>query len=148
MDNGLPFYIVLQKPTIGVLFGLQKGSGSQYEVVQAQIAIADNDLHFNLLVDVRAKSEKYNEPVFKSPFVQGPPLNQFIYIDIGSIAGQIGGWIRRLKIPLVGITLQMIADVKANPKLVLETHVPGTGKDGGPNCATVKPFGGWKVREI
>jgi len=22
----------------------------------------------------------------------------------------------------------------------------GTGKDGGPNCATVKPFGGWKLR--
>jgi len=29
----------------------------------------------------------------------------------------------------------------------METHVPGTGKDGGSNCATVKPFGGWHLKK-
>jgi len=29
----------------------------------------------------------------------------------------------------------------------METSIPGTGKDGGPNCATVKPFNGWKIIE-
>jgi hypothetical protein len=28
---------------------------------------------------------------------------------------------------------------------LLETRVPGTGKDGSPSCATVKPFPGWNV---
>ena len=28
---------------------------------------------------------------------------------------------------------------------VLEARVPGTGKDGGPSCATVKPVDGWKL---
>jgi hypothetical protein len=27
-----------------------------------------------------------------------------------------------------------------------DARVPGKGKDGGPNCGTVKPFDGWKVR--
>jgi Family of unknown function (DUF5990) len=30
---------------------------------------------------------------------------------------------------------------------ILETKVPGTGRDGGPNCATVKPFEGWNQIE-
>jgi len=28
---------------------------------------------------------------------------------------------------------------------VLEACVPGTGRDGGPACATVKDFDGWKA---
>ena len=28
---------------------------------------------------------------------------------------------------------------------ILEARVPGTGKDNGPNCATVKPFAGWHI---
>ncbi len=30
---------------------------------------------------------------------------------------------------------------------LLEAHLPGTGKDGGERCATVKPTDGWKVRK-
>jgi hypothetical protein len=48
---------------------------------------------------------------------------------------------------LTGITWDIIDQVTADPKMILETTVPGTGKDGGPNCATVKPFDGWKVRK-
>ena len=47
-------------------------------------------------------------------------------------------WNRRLKIPLVGITQSQIDEILITQG-VLETSVPGTGKDGGPNCATVKP---------
>jgi hypothetical protein len=35
----------------------------------------------------------------------------------------------------------------ANPQLLFEAIVPGTGKDGGPNCATVKPFAGWRLKK-
>ena len=145
MNNHLSLHIVLEKPPPNVHFGLQKGSGSKYETVQTQKAGLE-DLHFNLVIALKARSEKYSEPVFAGPFVQGTPLNQFIYIDIGSYAGQADGWSRRLKIPLTGITWEMINEAQTDTKFVLETRVPGTGKDGGPNCATVKPFGGWKIK--
>jgi uncharacterized protein DUF5990 len=38
-----------------------------------------------------------------------------------------------------------IKQIIADSSLVLQTKVPGTGKDGGPNCATVKPFSGWHL---
>jgi hypothetical protein len=64
-----------------------------------------------------------------------------VYVDIGTCAGQADScWSRRLKVPLEGIPAKMIR--KGG---VLEARVPGTGRDGGPNCATVKDFEGWKV---
>ena len=70
---------------------------------------------------------------------------RFVYINIGQSAGQIDTPSnRRRKIPLTGITQSQIDEIpKTNG--VLETSVPGTGKDGGPNCATIKPFSGWSV---
>jgi hypothetical protein len=50
-----------------------------------------------------------------------------------------------LKIPLAGITWMMLGEALADAQMVLETRVPGTGRDGSPSCATVKPFDGWKV---
>jgi hypothetical protein len=99
-----------------------------------------------LTIQIKDGRQKKDFPQFSGPFVQGKPSNQFIYVDIGEFAGQIGRWSRRLKIPLTGITWQMVDQVSTNSKIVLETCIPGTGKDGGPNCATVKPFDGWKVR--
>ena len=78
--------------------------------------------------------------------MQGPVGERFVYIDIGTCAGQIdSNWSRRLKIPLRGITWNMIQQLETNAHSFLETHVPGVGRDGGPNCATVKPFDGWKL---
>ena len=82
---------------------------------------------------------------FLGPFVQGPPAERFIYIDIGTYAGQTETpWSRRLKVPLRGITSDMIDRVLADAQSLLEIRVPGTGKDGSPTCATVKPFPGWR----
>jgi len=39
----------------------------------------------------------------------------------------------------------MIETVADAPKQILLATIPGTGKDGGPSCATVKPIDGWKV---
>jgi hypothetical protein len=73
-------------------------------------------------------------------FVQGPRRQRFVYVNIGTYAGQADScWSRRLKIPLDGIPAKLIGAGG-----VLEAHVPGTGRDGGPNCATVKDFEGWK----
>lgn len=70
------------------------------------------------------------------------------YIDIGTYAGNAASeWGRRLKVPLRDIAPGAIEKVMEDSKLVLETRVPGTGRDGGPNCATVKPFDGWGVEK-
>ena len=140
----LSLHIILQTPPPGVHFGLQKGSGSKYETVQIQRSVGDN-LHFYLTITIKGERLKDIQPKFGSPFVQGSRADNFIYIDIGTYAGQVSLWGRRLKIPLSGITWEVIDKIQSGPKLILETHVPGTAKDGSPNCATVKPFDGWKA---
>lgn len=133
------------RPTPDVVFGLQKGSGGNYESVQKQISISE-DLTFKFTVKVKGDREKDSFPRFSGSFVQGPAAGQFVYIDIGTYAGQHDSiWSRRLKIPLTGFTWNDIDSFSGNS--VFEAIVPGTGKDGGPNCATVKPFGGWHLNQ-
>ena len=144
MDQELTFRIVLESPPPGVDYGLQKGGGNNYEVTQKQRS-KTGDLQFEF--SARVKEGKDGSPVFLGPFVQGPPQERFVYLDIGTYAGQTDTpWSRRLKIPLRGITWDLVKQ-SSKPSHVLETHVPGTGKDGSPSCATVKPFAGWKVRK-
>jgi Family of unknown function (DUF5990) len=143
VQREVTFRVVLQAPPAGVDFGLQMGRGSAYETVQKQRS-RGQDLYFEFSVAVTAAT-KMAAPDFRGPVVQGPPGQRFVYIDIGTYAGQTDTpWSRRLKIPLVGITSDMIDRVNT-ARTVLETRVPGTGRDGGPACATVKPFDGWKL---
>jgi hypothetical protein len=144
MEQELAFRIILEKPPVGVDFALQKGKGGNYEVIQKQRS-GTRDLLFEFTARAVA-GNKGAEPNLLGPFVQGPSGARFVYLDIGNAAGQFdSAWSRRLKIPLTGITAEILNRIEKDPKLILETHVPGTGKDGGPNCATVKPFAGWKL---
>ena len=143
MERELNLRIVLEKPTAGVDFGLQKGRGNDYETIQTQTS-KGQDLHFDFTVRAKAGASDTG-PNFLGPFVQGPRGERFVYIDIGTYAGQTEtGWSRRLKIPLRGITWKMIDEV-IEGKSLLETRVAGKGKDGSPSCATPKPFSGWKL---
>lgn len=140
MEQELKFRIVLESPPTGIDFGLQKGAGRDYEVTQKQRS-KTGDLQFEFTA--RVKEGKDGSPVLLGPFVQGPPQERFVYIDIGQYAGQADScWIRRLKIPLRGIPWDV---VKRATRATLEAHVKGTAKDGSPTCATVKPFEGWNV---
>ena len=148
MEAEVTLQVVLIKPTKDVDFGLQKGSGNEYETIQKQRSNGQ-DLFFKFQVKIKGQSKKDLLPKFSGHFVQGPANNKFIYIDIGTYAGQTNtGWSRRLKIPLTGIGWNDIDKLISNPGFILETIVPGTGRDGGPNCATVKPFDGWHVKQL
>lgn len=141
MARGLTLRIIVEQPPSGVDFALQKGTGNNYEVVQKQRSNG-NDLAFEFQPSIR-QSTSDSMAAIAGPFVQGPARQRFVYVDIGIYAGQADScWSRRLKIPLEGIPAKMIRTGG-----VLETRVPGTGRDGGPNCATVKEFEGWKVVE-
>ena len=143
MNQEITLKIVLENPPGGVDFGLQKGSGSKYETIQIQRS-GDKNVEFEFPITV--KLNKDGLPNFLGEFVQGPPNQRFIYIDIGTAAGQKQtSWSRRLKVPLTGINLNTIEVLASSINKILKTTIPGTGKDNGPNCATVKPFDGWKL---
>ena len=122
--------------------GVQEGHGNDYKTVQKQ-RYTKQDLRFEFLI--RVNEGKNGQPNFLGSFAQGPANNRFIYLDIGTYAGQSNTpWGRRLKIPLAGITWPMIQQA-SDASLVIEVRVPGTGRDGGPTCGTVKQFSGWML---
>jgi hypothetical protein len=143
MADEIQARILLTGPSAVVDYGLQKGKGTNYETVLTQSG-GKSDLRFDF--NIKVKQGVVNHYSFTGPLVQGPANGKFLYIDIGTYAGQKNSvWGRRLKIPLTGITNKMIETLLSQPDKVMEVVVPGTGKDGGPNCGTVKPFGGWKI---
>src|SRR4051812_30733177 len=98
MDQAIELRIILESPTTGVDFGLQKGKGSDYQTVQIQRSAGSN-LLFEF--PVTAKLDEGSGPVFTGPFAQGSPQDRFVYLDIGTYAGQKdSAFGRRLKIPL------------------------------------------------
>jgi hypothetical protein len=141
MHQEIKLRIVLYNPYPDVVYGIQKGKGNTYETVQKQKFVS-GDLIFEIAV--QAKLEKNNSFNFLGPFTQGNPMERFIYVDIGTTAGQTdSSWSRRLKIPLLGIAHHLTPDLDTIN--VFQTHVAGRGKDGTPNCGTVKPFEGWTL---
>ena len=140
----VPLRIVLLDPPPGVDFGIQEGKGNDYKTIAVQRSKTGN-LVLECTISVKGNRDD-GPPNFGGPISQGPPTGRFIYIDIGKSAGQFGScWQRRIKIPLESITWDMIDSVLGTSKRLLQATIPGTGKDGGPSCATVKPIDGWKV---
>lgn len=135
--------IALLRAPSGVDFGLQKWHGSDFAAVQVQRS-EKRELTFECAVKL---SGDERNPRLGGPFVHGPANGKFLYLNIGTLAGQKDScWNRRLKIPLSGISPALLKRARSRNAPGLETQIPGTGRDGGPNCGTVKPFGGWKVR--
>jgi hypothetical protein len=143
MHTEIPIRIVLVAPPSGVDFGIQEGKGSDYTTLQKQRS-KGADLCFEFTVTVKDNRDD-GLPNFLGQVVQGPAIGRFIYIGVGKHAGQTDScWERRIKTPLTGITWEMIQSVAGDSTQILEAHIPGTGKDGGPSCATVKPVREWK----
>ena len=83
----------------------------------------------------------------RGPAVQGRPGARFVYLRMGAYAGQVGavaGW--RAKIGLEGIRHALLEEMKTKRSGMLEGQFAGTGRNGGPACATVPLLGkGWQV---
>ena len=144
MERQVTLRIIVERPPGGVDFGVQEGHGNDYKTVQTQ-RFSKQDLRFEF--PMRVKEGKNEQPNFLGAFAQGPASNRFIYLDIGTFAGQTNTpWSRRLKIPLAGITLPMVEQA-SDASVIIEVRVPGTGRDGGPTCGTVKQFSGWMLSD-
>ena len=143
-EKSISLQIILVAPPPGVDFGIQEGKGNDYKTIAVQRSKAGN-LTLECTINVKGNRSD-GPPNFIGPISQGPPSGRFIYIDIGKSAGQFDScWQRRIKIPLETITWEMIDSVLEKPKRLLQATIPGTAKDGGPSCATMKPIDGWKV---
>ncbi len=142
MEREIPFRITVLQPPSGVTFRMQEKKDGLVPASQT----LDDRLVFDFplrLVGERAGGP----PVFRGAFAQGPPSGRFVYINSGTSAGQFSSpWTRRAKIQLSGVTWDLIDQVLAGGNAVMEARFAGTGKDGGPACATVPLLdGGWRV---
>ena len=131
--------ITMVRPPMGVQFCLQRGKS---ELVGAVIPMG-HDLTFEF--DVRAKLEGERSARLLGAFVQGPTTGRFLYICVGTYAGQIGSpWSRRVKVPLTGIDWPMVEGAEGRH---LAAAFAGTMKDGSPAGASVKLTRLWSVGE-
>ena len=141
MFKEISLKILLQNPVKGTMYGLQKGKGANYETVQAQLGNGQA-LAFNFTIHVKAANGELF--AIAGPFVQGPAGSHFIYIGIGSYAGQAGALQNgRLKVPLPEASFQNTPPDEGN--FLWSCTVPGSKEDGKPVFATVKPFVGWSM---
>jgi hypothetical protein len=140
-DNELLLRITVDDPPPGVIFQLQRGARDLEPAARA----TRTSIAFEFAV--RVGERPTGEPNFLGPFAQGPPASRFVYISSGTLAGQRDTcWSRRAKVPLTTITWAMIKRARAEGA-ALETRIAGTGRDGGPACASVPLVGGWRVAE-
>jgi hypothetical protein len=122
--------IMVEAPPAGVVYALQKGVGTIYDFEQIQKSTGA-DLRFEL--DVKCEGTDC-----KGPHVAGKRGDRFIYINVGTAAGQHDSvWSRRIKVPLAGVS----EDLRES---ALEARILGTARDGTPTCATQRPLGGWR----
>lgn len=125
----------IQDPVPGVAYSLQDKKNHPVGPVIA----GDGPLAFDVPVRVAPG------PRFLGEFVRSEgPSRRFVYIAIGTSAGQHGStWTRRAKIDIHTIPADLLA--RALEGVVLEVLLPGRAKDGGPACATVVPLEAWRA---
>jgi len=130
--------ITVVDPPAGVAFAMQRGRSELAPAVETRA----DALVFEFPVSVADAS--CDPPRLVGPFTQGPPAGRFVYINVGTAAGQRGSpWSRRIKVPLYSLTPALLAAAIAKPGTVLETRIKGTGRDGSPACATVPLLAPW-----
>jgi hypothetical protein len=140
-ERELPLRIVVLRPPPGVTFAVQRGRSGLLAPTDASAEA----LAFDLTVRVAPRGDGTVNVL--GEFAQGPPADRFVYLNVGTSAGQAGScWTRRAKVKTAGITPALVAETLATPGAVLEARIAGTGRDGTPCCATIPLLdGGWRV---
>ena len=140
VEQELTLRIRVVNPPADVEFLVQRGR----DELTAPVTATRTALLFEF--PVRVGAQPNGAPNFLGPYAQGPPSSRFVYVNSGTYAGQSEScWSRRAKIPLTSITWSLIEEARrAGRAIAVEFN--GTGRDGGPSCATVK-LGehGWRV---
>lgn len=129
--------LVVETPVTGVLHSLQDKAGRP---VDAKRSAAGEPIAFDFAIRIADGPKFYGEQVRS----EGPE-RRFVYIAIGTQAGQhVSAWSRRMKIDIHDIP-QTLLDAAGRGGM-LEGAFDGTGKDGTPACATIRPIR-WRIAE-
>lgn len=156
-EKRVRFRIVCRNPPsperFGAEFGLQDNSTTLKWMIHPGQVSANGDRTFECECRVRPQKTT-GAPNFLGPFVQGSAHERFFYLSwrprdrhAADPEPPCGTWNRRMKVHLRSITWEQIDEaIRING--VLEAAVEGTGRDGGPSCASVPLIGGgWLVRK-
>ena len=129
--------IVVVAPPSDVVFCIQGKPGELFDPVRS----TGKDLKFDFAVRVGGPLPD-GSPRFLGKVVQGPVGARFVYVCSGTLAGDHAScWTRRAKVPLQGITQELIDSGRR-----LEARIDGRARDGGPACGTVPLLlGGWRA---
>lgn len=137
LPQTLRLRIIVEGPLPGVALAMQRGRG---ELVPPTSA-TDRAVTFELEAEVKPRPDGGFS--LRGPEMQGPPASRFIYVNVGTSAGQLGSpWTRRAKISLLSITADTLVQVARLPGGVLEARFAGRDRKGEPSCATVPLVGG------
>jgi len=127
----IPLRIVIDNPVDGVWHSLQAKDGHPLDARRAK---AGEALAFDFPVRVAPGPKFFGDQVRR----EGKE-RRFVYIRVGQSAGDHGSaWSRRMKIDIHDLPADLL-DRAAAGEGVIELVVDGTGKDGTPACATVRP---------
>ncbi|WP_426025168.1 DUF5990 family protein [Brevundimonas sp. TSRC1-1] len=134
MPSAITLRLTTADPVAGVAYSLQDKANAP---VDPRIA-DDGSISFDAPVTLS------DDGRLTGPFVRREgPSRRFVYIAIGTSAGQHGEWSRRAKIDVHDIPADLLA--LARDGRVLEAVLPGRARDGGPACATVRPLQPWRA---
>lgn len=136
MKHEIPIRIRVNQPPPGIVTRVQRGKD---ELLPAS-TVEDGSMTFDFPITVDMTE---SVPNFLGKYAQGPKTERFVYVNSGSYAGAHSVSGRRAKISLMTITRKQIEQV-INGGGILFTEYNGTGRDGGPTCASVKGIE-WKV---
>jgi hypothetical protein len=140
--QALAIRITVVDPPPNIAWALQLG---RHELIKPTASTGAR-VSFDFLVELVAV-DSTGAFRLRGPAVQGRPGERFVYLCVGSYAGQPGAPASgRTKISLEGITRKLLDTVKAKRSGVLEAQFAGTARDGGPSRASVPLLGeGWRV---
>lgn len=132
-QNEIRFRIVIDQPVVGVLHSLQSKDDRPLDPKASQ---AGEPLAFDFAVRVGPGPKFFGDQVRR----EGPE-RRFVYIRVGQMAGDpTSPWTRRMKIDIHDVGQELLDSAVKNARRI-EISVNGTGKDGTPACATVRPTG-------
>ena len=145
MPESLPVRIVLLAPPAGSRWALQVGRAKAATLQPPDLATPERVVLATSLTLAAPGADGALD--FRGAPVQGPRGGRFLYATSGKRAGDgASAYDRRAKIPLAGLTAALLDRWRTTPGAWLEARVAGTGRDGGPACATVPLLdGGWQV---
>jgi hypothetical protein len=132
-QTGIRMRIVIEQPVVGVVYSLQ---GKNDDPLDPKSSDAGEPLSFDFPVRISPGPKFFGDQVRR----EGPD-RRFVYIRIGELAGDPSSpWSRRIKVDIHDLP-QALLDRAATGGGVIETTIIGTGSDGTPACATVRPTG-------